>query len=153
VTQRDRPAESDFLKLFKTIYSAGNRAWNEHDIERAYGGLPEDFVYQLGPAWPEAGHVFHGPAEVITFFKGLLEAFPDAHTGPITYIEVDERTMITGFEVRGTGRESGTQTGMEVWQVWEIGDDMLPIRVIEYADRETALKAASAGELAEENAR
>jgi hypothetical protein len=149
----DRPAESDFLRLFKAIYGEGNRARNEHDFERAYGGLPDDIVYQLGPAWPEAGRVFHGPGDIISFFKGLLDVFPDAKTGPITYIEVDERTMVTGFEVHGTGRESGTSTEMEVWQVWEVGEGLVPIRVVEYIDREAALKAAGAREPAKENAR
>jgi hypothetical protein len=138
--------ESEPLKLFKAIYGEGNRAWNEHDFKRAYGGLPDDLVYQLGPAWPEAGRIFHGPDEIIPFFEGLLEVFPDVQSGPINYIEVDERTMITGFKVHGTGRESKTRTEMEVWQVWELGEDLVPIRVIEYVDREAALKAAGVNE-------
>jgi hypothetical protein len=149
----ERPPESEFLKAFKTVYGEGNRAWNEHDFERAYRGLPDGFVYQLGPAWPEAGRVFHGPDEIIPFFEQLCEVFPDAQTGPITYIELDDRTMITGFEVHGTGRESGTRTGMEVWQLWEVGESMVPIRATEYIDREAALKAAGAKQPAEENAR
>jgi hypothetical protein len=149
---QEDPAESDLLKLFKVIYAEGNRAWNEHDFKRAYGGLPADIVYQLGPAWPEAGRVFRGPDEIISFFEGLVEIFPDAKSGPITYIEVDERTMITGFEFSGTGRESGTRTEMEVWQVWELGEDLVPIRVVEYVDRQAAMEAAGAKEPAEENA-
>jgi len=153
VTVADPPAESETLKRFKTVYAEGNRAWNEHDMERAYGGLPDDFVYQLGPAWPEAGRVFHGSGEIIAFFNGLVEIFPDAQSGPITYIEVDKRTIITGFEVRGTGSESGTRTEMEVWQVWEIADDLRPVRVIEYVDCQAALKAAAAKEPGEDSAR
>src|SRR6188472_3294637 len=132
------PAESEFLTAFKTLFGEGNRAWNEHDFQRAYGGLPDGFVYQLGPAWPEAGQVFHGPDEVIAFFEQLCEVFPDIRSGPITYIEVDDRTAITGMQVHATGRESGTRTAMEVWQVWEVNDSMVPIRVTEHVDREAA---------------
>jgi ketosteroid isomerase-like protein len=142
-------AESEFVKNFKAIFDEGNRAWNEHDFRRAYGALPDDFIYELGPAWPEAGRAFRGPDEVVAFFEELRETFPDVQTGPTTYIEVDEQRMITGFDVVGTGRSSGTSTKMQVWQLWEIGEGFVPVRVVEYIDRSAALKAAGLEESAQ----
>jgi hypothetical protein len=40
-----------------------------------------------------------------------------------------EHRMIVGFSVVGTGRASGARVDMEVWQVWELADGGLPVRV------------------------
>ncbi len=146
-------AESKNFETFKTIFEAGSRAWNEHDFKTAYGALPDDFVHVLGSAWPESREPMHGPDEVIAFFDGLCEMFPDIQTGPTTYIEVDDRRVITGFEVFGTGRQSGTKTKMEIWALWEFGADMRPIRCVEYVDRPAAMKAAGITEQAKQGAR
>jgi ketosteroid isomerase-like protein len=138
------PAESDFLQAFRAIFEEGNRAWNEGDFRRAYSALPEDFEHQLGPGWPEAGGLLRGPDEVVAFFEGLAETFPDIRTGPAEYIEADERTMVVGFPVFGTGRSSGVGTEMEIWQVWDVDEGLVPRRVIEYPDRGAALEAVGA---------
>ncbi|HEU4980492.1 MAG TPA: hypothetical protein VFT14_04685 [Solirubrobacterales bacterium] len=42
------------------------------------------------------------------------------------FIEVNDRRLIPGFPVIGTGRTSGASTEMEIWQVWEIGEGWCP---------------------------
>ena len=135
-------SESEFLKGFRAVFDEGNRAWNEGDIGRAYEALPPDFVYELGPSWPEAGGALHGRGEVVAFFEGLHATFPDIRTGPVSYIEAGEGRMITSFELIGTGRHSGTPTTMEIWQLWEVGDELRPLSVREFADRKSTLEAA-----------
>ena len=59
--------------------------------------------------------------EVIEFFEGFQETFPDAQTASNEYIEVDEGTLIVGFQVTGSGRASGAGAEMQIWQVGESG--------------------------------
>jgi hypothetical protein len=67
---------------------------------------------------------------------------------PITasheYLESDHGTMVVGFRVAGTGRASGAEAEMEIWQVWEVGDqsDLTVTRVTEFMSRRAALEAA-----------
>jgi ketosteroid isomerase-like protein len=144
--------ESDFLRAFRAIYMEGNRAWNEGDFKRAYGALPKNFEYQLAPTWPNA-RPLRGPDEIVAFFEDWRETFPDTHSGTeFEFIEADERTMIVGFHVTGTGQRSGVQTEMDIWQIWEMGEGMVPVRVTEFPDRRAALEAAGAEEPVERQA-
>jgi ketosteroid isomerase-like protein len=88
--------------------------------------------------------VLRGGAEVIAFFEDFQETFPDARTSSHEFIEVDERTVIVGFRVTGTGRTSGAGAAMEIWQVWELREGMVPLRVREFQERAAALEAAGA---------
>ncbi len=137
--------ESEFLKAFRAIFEEGNRAWNEGDVRRAYVAVPEDFQHQLAPTWPNA-RPLRGREEVVAFFEDFQATFPGVRTSRHEFIEVDERTVIVGFRVTGTGRSSGAGTSMEIWQVWEVGEGMVPLRVTEFTDRDTALAAAAGQE-------
>ena len=140
--------ESEFLKAFREIYEEGNRAWNEGDFRRAYGGLPEDFNYDLAPTWPEA-RPLRGRDEIVAFFRDFRETFPDVQGELGEFIQADERTVIVGFQVVGTGGSSGVRTTMEIWQVWDMAEGLRPVRVREFHDRRAALEAAGAEEAAE----
>jgi ketosteroid isomerase-like protein len=135
--------ESELLKAFKQVFEEGNRAWNSGDVKGAYSALPDDLDYRLSPGWPQA-RVLRGRDEVVAFFEDFQETFPDARTSSHEFIEVDERTVIVGFQVTGTGRSSGAGTAMKIWQVWELGEGMVPLRVSEFAQRGAALEAANA---------
>jgi hypothetical protein len=134
-------AESEFARAMRSVFEQGNRAWNEGDFERAYRALGDDFKYNLAPDWPHA-RALSGRAEVVEFFKDSREAFPDARSGPLEFVEVGERRVIVGFPVVGTGRTSGVRSEMEIWQVWELAEEGTPERVNEYPDRAAALRAA-----------
>ena len=132
--------ESEIAQALRSVAEDINRAWNEGDIERAYALLGDDFEYTLASTWPQS-RPLHGRAEVVAFFKDFRERFPDAHAGPLEFVEVGPQRMIVWFPVIGTGRASGAKTEMQVWQVWQL-DNGVPVRCDEYADRAAALKAA-----------
>ena len=138
--------ESELLKGFRAVYEEGNRAWNEGDFKRAYGALPEDFEYELGANWPEGAQTLRGPDEIVAFFEAWHETFPDTRADFREFIQTDERTIVVGFDVHGTGASSGVSAKMEIWQVWEIEEDLRPIRVAEFSNRSAALEAASVQE-------
>lgn len=144
-------AESDLGRGLRSLFERGNQAWNEGDLERAYRALGEDVEYNLAPTWPEA-RPLRGRAEVIKFFQELRETFPDARAGPLEFAEIGERRVIVGFPVVGTGRASGVRIDMRIWQVWELSEQGLPVRVHEYLDREAALRAAAIADAARSGA-
>jgi hypothetical protein len=65
---------------------------------------------------------------------------------PHEFIEGSEGIVIVGFHVTGSGRSSGAGTEMEIWQVWEVSDDLIPLGVTEFTDRKDALDAAGVRE-------
>jgi ketosteroid isomerase-like protein len=86
--------------------------------------------------------------EVVEFFEDFQETFPDARTASHEYLEGAHGMVVAGFRVAGTGRKSGAESEMEIWQVWEILDqDSLTVtRVREFTDRRDALEAAGLSE-------
>jgi hypothetical protein len=50
--------------------------------------------------------------------------------------------VIVGFRVTGSGRSSGAGTEMQIWQVWQVSDELVPLGVTEFNNREDALKTA-----------
>ena len=141
-------AESQRLRAFREAFEQGNRAWNAGDVKAAYAGLPDELEYRLSPHWPEA-RVLRSRDEVIEFFEGFQETFPDAQTASNEYIEVDEGTLIVGFQVTGSGRASGAGAEMQIWQVWRIRDadeELIIEGVTELSDRGEAMQAATSRE-------
>lgn len=116
-------------------------------MKAAYATLPDRLEYRLAPTWPEA-RVLRSRDEVIEFFEGLQEIFPNLRTASHEYLEGARGTMIAGFRVAGAGRTSGAEAEMEIWQVWEVSDqDNLTVtRVTEFTGREEALEAAGLSE-------
>jgi ketosteroid isomerase-like protein len=119
-------------------------AESEGEFEGAYQVLGDDTEYELASTWPQS-RPLRGRAEVVEFFEDFREMFPDVRTGPVEFVDVTERRLIVGFPVIGTARTSGVRIEMEVWQVWQLGESGLPIRVKEYPDRAAALRAAASG--------
>jgi ketosteroid isomerase-like protein len=140
-------AESEFLRAFREGFERGNRAWNAGDMKTAYAALPDRVEYRLVASWPEA-RMLCSRDEVIEFFEGLQETFPDARTAAHEYMEGPDGTVVAGFRVAGTGRTSGAVGEMEIWQVWEFRDrdDLTVTRITEFATRPEALEAAGMAE-------
>jgi ketosteroid isomerase-like protein len=134
--------ESEFLRTFQQLFERGNRAWNEGDVKSAYAALPDQMEYRLSPTWPDA-RVLHGRDEVVAFFEDFQQTFPDARTASHEFIEGGEGIVIVGFHVTGSGRSSGAGTEMQIWQVWEVSDELTPLAVAEFTDRQDALAAAA----------
>jgi hypothetical protein len=142
------PAETSLLKAFREAFEEGNRAWNAGDVKSAYAALPDQLEYRLASTWPEA-RVLHSRDEVVAFFEGFQETFPDAQTAGHEYIEADQGTLIVGFRVIGSGRSSGVGTEMEIWQVWEVREveeGLTTTSITEFSDRRGALEAAGVRE-------
>jgi ketosteroid isomerase-like protein len=140
-------AESEVLRAFRERFEQGNRAWNAGDVKTAYAALPDQLEYRLATTWPEA-RVLRSRDEVIEFFEGFQETFPDARTTSHEYIEGPNGTVLAGFRVAGTGRTSGAVGEMEIWQVWEVRDqdNFTVTRVTEFTNRADALEAAGPSE-------
>lgn len=140
-------AETEFLRAFREGFEQGNRAWNAGEVKTAYAALPDQLEYRLARTWPEA-RVLRSRDEVIEFFEDFQETFPDARTASHEYLEGAQGIVVVGFRVVGTGRASGVEGEMEIWQVWEIHDqDNLTVtRVTEFTNRRDALKAAGLSE-------
>jgi ketosteroid isomerase-like protein len=140
-------AESEVLRAFRERFEQGNRAWNAGDVKTAYAALPDQLEYRLAPTWPEA-RVLRSRDEVIEFFEGFQETFPDARTTSHEYMEGPNGTVLAGFQVAGTGRTSGAVGEMEIWQVWEVRDqdNFTVTRVTEFTNRADALEAAGLSE-------
>jgi ketosteroid isomerase-like protein len=136
-------AETELLRAFREAFEHGNRAWNMGDVKAAYAALPDQLEYRLAPTWPEA-RVLRSRNEVIEFFEDFQETFPDARTASHQYLEGAYGTVVVGFRVAGTGRTSGVEGEMQIWQVWEIRDqDNLTVtRVREFTNRRDAADAA-----------
>jgi hypothetical protein len=142
------PSETELLKAFREAFEEGNRAWNAGDVKSAYAALPDQLEYRLASTWPEA-RVLHSRGEVVAFFEGFQETFPDARTAAHEYIEGDQGTLIVGFRVTGSGRSSGAGTEMEIWQVWEVREveeGLTTTSVNEFSNRREALEAAGVRE-------
>ena len=133
--------ESQLLKTFRQLFEQGNRAWNDGDVRSAYAALPDEMEYRLAPTWPDA-RVLHGRDQVVAFFEDFQQTFPDARTASHEFMEGSEGVVIVGFRVTGSGRSSGAGAEMEIWQVWQVSDDLIPIGVTEFSDRQDALEAA-----------
>ena len=136
--------DSDFLNAFRAVFESGNRAWNEGDMKRAYATLSEDIEYRLAPTWPSA-RPLQGVAEVIAFFRDLRETLPDVRAEILEFIQVDDHTVVAGTRITGSGASSQAGTSMEIWQVWEVNENLIPLRVTEFLERDTALESARAG--------
>ena len=140
-------AESELLRAFREGFEQGNRAWNVGDVKTAYAALPDQLEYRLAPTWPEA-RVLRSRDEVIEFFEDFQVTFPDARTASHEYLEGAHGTVVVGFRVAGTGRTSGVESEMEIWQVWEIRDqeNRTVTRVTEFTNRREAVEAAGLSE-------
>jgi hypothetical protein len=142
--------ESELLRVFREAFEEGNRAWNQGEVPAAYAALPDRLEYHLSPTWPEA-RVLRSRDELVAFFEGFQETFPDARTASHEFLEGEQGTLIVGFRVTGSGRTSGAGAEMEIWQVWQVreSDDGLTMTSVrEFNDREEALEAAGLAETA-----
>ena len=128
--------ESELLAGFRTGYEATHEAFNRHDMDEAFGALPEDIEWRTIQAIPGAPEVCRGRDEVIAFFRDILNEWPDWHTELLSFGEPQPGLVVVEFRAHGTGRTSGIPLSGEFAQVWDLRDR--PVRVTEFANREAA---------------
>lgn len=114
--------------------------WREGQMERALGGLPEDFEWVV-PGHPE-GPVWKGPDAAIKFFREWAELFEDLNVEwEIT--EVAPGTALAVIDMRGRGRESGAPVEMHFGQLWTFREGRAR-RMVFYDDLDEARRSAGA---------
>ena len=135
----------EMLELVKQVGEETAGAFNRGDFEAAFGYLPPDFEWQPPSEFPES-RVLRGPEEIAGFYRGLRAIFPDYRSEERDYRIVDGGTVLIHHRMSGTGGASGVEAGADVFQVMELGEDGLPVRLREFLHREQALKAAGLSE-------
>jgi ketosteroid isomerase-like protein len=129
-----------FLDAFARSHRQAQEPFNEGDFEKAFATLAPDVEWHLLPGLPETG-VLRGRDAVIRFFAGTRDA-------------LNWKVQAQDFRLAGPGRVFVHQRGEAVgrttkiagandfFQIWEIDDRGLAVRVVEFNDREDALEAA-----------
>ena len=126
------------LEDFRRAYLASNEAFNRHEFETAFAGLPPDFTWETFPDSPGVDRL-EGLDAVMQGFHDLVALFPDWRVEPQEFIEAGDAILVRNVGV-ATGRASGTPVRQPFTQVWEFRDG-LAFRVREYPDHEAALAA------------
>jgi SnoaL-like protein len=116
-------------------------AFNEHEFKKAFSSFPDDFEWRFFPNAPE--RVAYGAHAITDVFERLVIELPDWRSEPQEFIQADERTIMVRIVGTATGRQSGVTTEREFTQVWDLGEDGLPVRVREYEHHEDAVAAAA----------
>lgn len=135
----------EMLELVKQVGEETVDAFNRGDFEAAFGYLPEDFEWHPPSEFPDS-RVLRGPEETASFYRGLRAIFPDYRSEERDYQLVGDRTIITHHRMSGTGGASGIDVGADVFQVMELGEDGLPVRLREFLNRDDAERAAGVRE-------
>jgi ketosteroid isomerase-like protein len=89
--------------------------WHERDIERALGGLDDDFEWRA-PGYAE-GELRHGPEGTIEFFREWIEPWEDLEVEWTLERAPGDRVLAEVW-MRGRGRGSGAPVEMHFGQVW-----------------------------------
>jgi ketosteroid isomerase-like protein len=112
--------------------------WREARIERALGGLPEDFEWVV-PGHPE-GPVWRGPDAAIKFFREWAEPFGELDVA-WDLIEVPPDRALAVIDMHGRGRESGAPVEMRFGQIWTFREGRAR-RMVFYDDLDEARRDA-----------
>jgi ketosteroid isomerase-like protein len=131
--------EAPPLDVFKRGYLQTTEAFNHHDLEAAFAGLPADLEWRTLADAPGAG-VARGPQGLIRGFRTLFEEFPDWQVHPQEFIDADPAILVRNIGT-ATGHQSGVPVRQEFTQVWSFRGGR-PVRVDEYADHAEARRAA-----------
>ena len=135
--------ESGLLQAFREGYAATRSAFNEHDFDAAFAGLPPDVEWHPPEEIPGYPPVLKGRGEVIAFFKEVLNEWPDWRTEFLATAEPSPGLILVEYEATGTGRASGIPAKARMFQAWDFREQ--PLRVFEAGSEEAALRAAGSG--------
>ena len=146
--------ERRLLERFRANYLGFVEAFNRHDFEAAFAGMPPDFVFDIsggglyeratGMIRGSSGAVMHSREELIAFYRDLLEEFPDWHVDVEDFAEPTPGVVLVTHMVGGSGRVSGAPTARRITEVWDMRSR--PIRISQHQDEAEALEAAGLSE-------
>jgi ketosteroid isomerase-like protein len=129
------------LKRFIAIHKTGTEAFNRGDLDAALAVFPEDAEWHAVTVDPDSS-VLRGPDEIKGFFEGFRDVFEEWRSEVLGYEEIEEGTALVHHVIRGTSRGAGVPVEVDTWDVWEVDEDMHPIRVRQFLTREEAMEAA-----------
>ena len=129
----------DLAARFRPIHEAATDAFNAGDLDRAVGGLPEEFEWQPYEVDPEET-ALRGPEAIKHYFSNYREVFEDWHSQPLEYEQLGEATVLVRHIITGKSRGAGVPVRVEVFELWDF-DGELPIRARQFGTRAEALAA------------
>jgi ketosteroid isomerase-like protein len=128
------------VDAFARTHRAGQEAFNRGDFEAAFVGLAADVEWSLLPSLLETG-TLRGRDAVIRYFRGLQDGIGwrvDAQE----FTDLGAGRILVRQRGEAVGRSTGISGDLEFFQIWEIGQGGLPVRIREYETHEEALQAA-----------
>jgi ketosteroid isomerase-like protein len=129
----------DLLSNFRALYEQSAVAFNEGDLDRALGGLREDFEYHAPEE--DADHaVYRGPVEVKGWFREMQSVFDDWRIELRDFEQPSEGTILVHHIISGTSRGAGVPVEVHTYEIWDF-DGQVPYRARQYLSREAALEA------------
>jgi ketosteroid isomerase-like protein len=128
------------LSGFRALYEQSAVAFNDGDLERALGGLAEDFEWHAPEE--DADHtVYRGPAQIKGWFAEMQSVFDDWRIALQGFERLSEDTILVHHVITGTSRGAGVPVEVDTYEVWEF-DGMRPVRARQFLSSETARAAA-----------
>jgi hypothetical protein len=127
----------DLAARFRPIHQAGTEAFNSGDLDRALGGLPDDFEWHPYDVDPEES-VVRGPAAIGDYFRKYRDVFEEWHSEPLDYDQVGEAVVLVHHVITGTSRGARVPVTVDVFEVWEFEGDV-PKRVHQFGSRDEAI--------------
>jgi ketosteroid isomerase-like protein len=130
----------DLLSTWRAVYEQAAVAFNDGDLDKALGGLAEDFEWHSPEEDADHG-VYRGPTEVKAWFAEMRSVFDDWTIELGDFESVSENVVLVDHFIRGTSRGAGVPVEVHTYEVWEF-DAMRPVRARQFLSRESALAAA-----------
>lgn len=130
----------DLLSTFRALYIQSAAAFNEGDLDRALGGLTDDFEWHAPEE--DADHtVYRGPEEVKGWFAEMRSVFDGWRMELDEFELLSESTILVHHVITGTSRGAGVPVEVHTYEVWDF-QGQLPYRARQFLSREEALEAA-----------
>ncbi len=129
----------DLLTAFRAVYAQSATAFNEGDLDKALGGLAEDFEYHA-PSEDADHSVYTGPAEIKGWFEEMRSVFDGWHIELQDFEQLSETTLLVHHLITGTSRGAGVPVAVDTFEIWEF-DGMQPLRARQFLSRAAALAA------------
>jgi len=133
-----------FLDAFARSHREAQRSFNDGDFEKAFATLALDVEWHLLPGLPETG-VLRGRDAVIHFFAETRDALNwEVHAQDLRF--ACQGRVFVHQRGHSVGRATKIAGTVDFFQIWEIDETGLVVRVREYTDHEAALEAAGLSE-------
>ena len=126
---------------FPERYQAAIGAFNGRDLDAAAVEVTPDFEMHLLPEAPE--DVVRGADGLRRYWDELLDVFPDWHSELRECTEIGDGLYLAWIRVGGVGPSSGIDAKFDIYEIWELDADGVPLRVRQFRERAEAMSAAA----------